>query len=251
MAASPRNKLLVAALLAVLGGFLNGSGAATAAEAARCTEDVVVDSDNFDGDYKKNNIQLKNVVISQCDIRVQAKSARANGLNIESAHWTFDGDVRIDVENRGNLRADQANVEFRNSQIAKLIITGSPAQFEQKRKDANDMARGHAQEIVYDVTGGTVRLANDAWLTYRSNDLKCARIMYDIRQELATCPGVPGSGQRATFTIPAKPRGGEGAAKPGDGSKGTTPAPATQPGTTAAPGSGAATPAPTPAPKAP
>ena len=250
MAASLPNRLTLAALLGVLGGFLNVSGAAPAGEASRCTEDVVVDSDNFDGDYKKNNIQLKNVVISQCDIRVQAKNARANGLNIESAHWTFDGDVRIDVENRGNLRADQANVEFRNSQISKLIITGSPAQFEQKRKDTEDMARGHAQEIVYDVTGGTVRLANDAWLTYRRNDLKCAQIMYDIRQELATCPGVPGSGQRAKFTIPAKPRAGDDAAKPADDSKGTA-TPPTPPGTTATPGTGTATPAPAPAPKAP
>jgi lipopolysaccharide assembly outer membrane protein LptD (OstA) len=137
MAAFPViNKLALAAVPIVLGTLLSVSGAARAADPTRCTEDVVIDSDNFDGDYKKNDIQLKNVVISQCDIRVQAKSARANGLNIESARWTFEGDVRIDVENRGNLRANHANVEFKDSQIAKLTIVGTTWHAGMRRKSS-------------------------------------------------------------------------------------------------------------------
>jgi lipopolysaccharide transport protein LptA len=211
--------------------------AVAAAESKPCTEDAVVKGDNLNADYKKNNIELRNVVISQCDVRVRANSARAKGLNTASAHWNFDGDVRIDVENRGNLRANEAEVEFRDSQIAKLIITGSPAEFEQKRKD-DAMARGHAQEIVYDVTGGTVRLATQAWLTDGRIDLKCAQIFYDIRQQSAKCPAQPGNNQRVEFTIPAVKR--KESDKPAEGEK----APASAPGT--------ATPsAPGPAPKAP
>lgn len=232
----------LAALLSVLGGWLVPSSAASAAETSRCTEDVVVNGDNVDANYKTNAIQLRNVVISQCDIRVQAKSARANGLNIESTRWVFDGDVRIDVENRGNLRANQAEVEFKDGQIARLNITGEPAEFEQKRKESDDMARGHAREIIYDVTQGTVRLASDAWLTYGGNDLRCPQIFYDIRQQAAKCPSQPGSGQRVQFTIPAnKPRAGE--QKPAEDSKESPKTPA--------PGPGTATPAPGTAPKAP
>jgi lipopolysaccharide transport protein LptA len=245
MAASPQNKpriiaawpcllagatpLRLAVCTAVLAGALGLSSKASAAETSRCTEDVVVNGDNVDANYKTNNIQLRNVVISQCDIRVQARSARANGLNIDSARWTFEGDVRIDVENRGNLRADQAEVEFRNSTIAKLTITGLPAEFEQKRKDSDAMARGHAQQIVYDVTGGTVSLANDAWLTDGRSDIKCPQILYDIRRQAAQCPSQPGATQRARIVIQAKPR--EAEAKPANGDTGgaANPTPGTPP----------------------
>jgi lipopolysaccharide export system protein LptA len=105
------------------------------------------------------------------------------------------------------------------------------------------MARGHAQEIVYDVTAGTVRLANDAWLTYGGNDLKCPQIFYDIRQQAARCPkqpgAEPGSGQ-VRFTIPANKTHSKEDAKPAEGKTDAPPAP-----------SGSASPAPTPAPKAP
>ena len=205
MAASPPSpgKLLAAALM-LLG--MGAPHAVAAAEGTSCTEPVRVKSDNIAADYKQNNVDLRNVDISQCDVRVRAKNARAKGLNTENAHWNFDGDVRIDVENRGNLRANEAEVEFRDNQISKLNITGTPAEFEQKRKD-DAMARGHAQEIEYDVTGGTVRLANNAWLTDGRIDLKCAQIFYDIRQQAAKCPAQPGSGQRVEFTIPSvKPK---------------------------------------------
>ncbi len=232
-------------LAAMLGAFSaswtpgGADAAAPAAEGRRCTEDTVVSGDNFAGDYRKNDVELRNVVISQCDIRVQAKKARAKGLNTENAHWNFDGDVRIDVENRGNLRANDAEVEFRDNQISKLTINGTPAEFEQKRKDSDAMARGHAQEIVYDVTGGTVRLASNAWLTDGRIDLKCAQIFYDIRQQAAKCPAQPGNEQRVQFTIPS----------PKSRNEGDKPAP-TDKAAPASPGS-STTPPPGPAPKAP
>jgi lipopolysaccharide transport protein LptA len=191
-------KWLVAALILLGMGAPRAFAAAAAAEGSGCTEPVHAKSDNIAADYRQNNVDLRNVDISQCDVRVRAKNARAKGLNTQNAHWNFDGDVRIDVENRGNLRANEAEVEFRDNQISKLNITGTPAEFEQKRKD-DAMARGHAQEIEYDVTGGTVRLANNAWLTDGRIDLKCAQIFYDIRQQSAKCPS---AGTRVEITIP-------------------------------------------------
>jgi lipopolysaccharide transport protein LptA len=220
MAASLPSLLESLAAVSLLG--LLAPGVVVAAEARRCTEETVVKSDDFNADYRKNDVALKNVTISQCDVRVQANNARAKGLNTENAHWNFDGDVRIDVENRGNLRANEAEVEFRDNQISKLNITGSPAEFEQKRKD-EAMARGHAEEIEYDVTAGTVRLASNAWLTDGRIDLRCAQIFYDIRQQAAKCPAQPGSGQRVEFTIPSlKPK--SESKKPDEGNKEAPPA---------------------------
>lgn len=198
--------------------------AATPAESTggtRCTEDIVVNGDGVDANYKTNNIQLRNVVISQCDIRVEAKHARANGLDFENTRWTFDGDVRIDVEKRGSLRSDLAEVDFRNSQISKATITGKPAQFEQKHADSDAMAHGRAGEIIYDVGAGTVKLSNDAWLKDGRTEIKGPQIIYDIRQQQFLSTSKPGATERVRITI--TPNGTtrvEGAPKPAsDGAK--------------------------------
>jgi lipopolysaccharide export system protein LptA len=143
-------------------------------------------------------------VISQCDIRLEAQHASATGLNFDNARWTFDGDVRVDVENRGSLRSDRAVVDFQNSQISKVTINGSPAEFEQRQNDTNMVARGRAGEIVYEVIAGTVRLANDAWLKYGTTEMKGSSLVYNIRQENVQGASQPGDSERVHIRISPK-----------------------------------------------
>lgn len=201
-----------------LGGLLASStvnAAAAAAPAAgggesKCTEPIDVKADSADLDYKSNTTQLKNVVISQCDIRVQAKRANATGVSFDNTRWIFEGDVHIDVEKRGNLRADRAIVDFANNQIARATITGSPAEFEQSRDDNLPVARGHAGEMVYDVGAGTVRFVNDAWLKYGTTEAHAASLVYNIRQENVQSLSQPGTGERVHIRItPTKPPEGK------------------------------------------
>ncbi|MEP7243191.1 MAG: lipopolysaccharide transport periplasmic protein LptA [Gammaproteobacteria bacterium] len=194
-------RLLARAALGVLAVLAVSSAAGAADAPRRCTEDIVVNGDGVDANYKTNKIQLRNVVISQCDIRVEAKQARANGLDFENTRWTFDGDVRIDVEKRGSLRSDVAEVDFRNSQISKATITGKPAQFEQKHTDSDMVATGRAGEIIYDVTAGTVKLSNDAWLKDGRTEIKGPQIVYDIRQQQFLSTSKPGATERVRITI--------------------------------------------------
>src|SRR2546421_12825166 len=126
---------------------------------------ISLDATSSEVDYKTNTVVFTDVVIAQGNIRVQGEHAHATGLNFENSRWTFDGKVRISAEQRGTLRSDQAIVEFRDNRIAKATITGSPAEFEQQRADSDQVARGHADEIVYDVGQGTVRLAKQAGLS--------------------------------------------------------------------------------------
>src|SRR5215472_8308256 len=126
---------------------------------------ITVDAASSEVDYRSNTVVFSQVVISQGAMRVQADHAHASGLNFANSRWTFEGHVRIDAEPRGSLRADQAVVEFKDNRIARATVTGKPAEFEQQRTDSQQIARGHANEIVYDVTEGTVRLSEDAWLT--------------------------------------------------------------------------------------
>ena len=113
---------------------------------------ITVDAASSEVDYRTNMVVFSQVVISQGAMRVQADHAHASGLNFANSRWTFDGHVRIDAEPRGSLRSDQAIVEFRDNRILRATANGKPAEFEQPRGDSQQMARGHADEIVYDVS---------------------------------------------------------------------------------------------------
>jgi lipopolysaccharide transport protein LptA len=162
-------------------------------------------------DGRTNTLVFSDVVISQGATRVQADHAHATGLNFANSRWTFEGKVRIDAEQHGNLRSDQAAIEFRDNRIARATITGKPAEFEQKRAGSDQIARGRAGEIVYDLNDGTVRLTNQAWLTDGQNEISGPLLVYNIREQRVQAAASPGTDQRVHITI--APRGTPGPGK--------------------------------------
>ena len=166
---------------------------------------VSVDAASSDFDYKTNTMVFSNVVISQGAMRVQAEHARATGLNFANSRWNFEGNVRIDGEQHGNLRSDQAVVEFRDNHIARATITGKPAEFEQQRANSEQIARGHADQISYDVNDGTVRLTDDAWLSDGQSEISGPLLVYNIREQHIQAAAGPdassGGDQRVHISI--------------------------------------------------
>src|SRR5215469_12615239 len=144
---------------------------------------VSVDAASSEIDARTNALVFRNVVISQGDMRVQAEHARATGLNFANSRWNFEGNVRIDAEQRGSLRSDQAVVEFRDNHIARATITGKPAEFQQRRANSDQIARGRADQILYDVNDGTVRLTDEAWLSDGQNEISGPLLVYNIREQ--------------------------------------------------------------------
>jgi lipopolysaccharide transport protein LptA len=172
---------------------------------------VSLDAASSEIDAKTNALVFKDVVISQGNMRVQAEHAHATGLNFANSRWDFEGNVRIDAEQHGNLHSDQAVVEFRDNHIARATISGKPAEFEQKR--ANDqVARGHADQILYDVNDGTVKLAQDAWLSDGQNEISGPLLVYNIREQhiqaVASPDAAAGSQQRVHISISPHAAGG-------------------------------------------
>jgi lipopolysaccharide transport protein LptA len=177
---------------------------------------ITLDAASSEVDYKTHTYTFEKVVISQGTMRVQADHARATGLDFANSHWTFDGHVHIDAEPRGNLRSDQAVVEFKDNRIARATVTGKPAEFEQRRAESQQLARGHADEIVYDVSDGTVRLANDAWLSDGQNEISGALLVYNINQQRVQAGSEAGTDQRVHITIaPQSVPSGKAKSEPG------------------------------------
>jgi lipopolysaccharide transport protein LptA len=165
-------------------------------------------------DGRTNTLVFSDVVISQGATRVQADHAHATGLNFANSRWTFEGKVRIDAEQHGNLRSDQAAIEFRDNRIARATITGKPAEFEQKRAGSDQIARGRAGEIVYDLNDGTVRLTNQAWLTDGQNEISGPLLVYNIREQRVQAAASPGTDQRVHITIAPRAVPGPGKTEP-------------------------------------
>jgi lipopolysaccharide export system protein LptA len=174
------------------------------------TEDqpINLDAASSEVDYKTNTVEFKDVVISQGDMRIQSDRAHATGLNFANSKWDFEGNVRIDAEQRGNLRSDSAVVEFRDNHILRATVTGKPANFEQKRIGSEQMARGHADKILYDVSDGSVRLTEDAWLSDGQSEISGPVLVYNIRAQKVQADTTPDNGQRVHIII--QPRGGPG-----------------------------------------
>jgi lipopolysaccharide transport protein LptA len=168
---------------------------------------ISLDAASSQVDYKTNTVVFKDVVISQGDTKVQADHAHATGLDFDNSRWTFEGNVRINAEQQGSLRSDQAVVEFRNNRISKATIQGSPAEFEQKRADSDQMARGHAREIVYDLNDGSIRLSKDAWLSDGHNEISGPQLVYNVREQALQAATKAGSGERVHIKIAPHPNG--------------------------------------------
>jgi lipopolysaccharide transport protein LptA len=178
-----------------------GAADAAAPPTPPSQQPINLDAASTEVDGRTNTLVFTDVVISQGATRVQAEHAHATGLNFANSRWTFDGKVRIDAEQHGNLRSDQATIEFRDNHIARATVTGKPAEFEQKRTDSEQLARGHAGEIVYDLSDGTVRLTDDAWLTDGQNEISSTLLVYSIREQRVQAAASPGTDQRVHITI--------------------------------------------------
>lgn len=164
--------------LAMLLGGAHAWGAALPC----ANQEIVVEAKPMEVDYRNNNAILRDVVITQCDMRIQAAEARVTGgLDFENSQWTISGDVRITAEG-GKLNSDKAVVSFRDNLISQATITGAPAQFEQQRDDGST-SRGRANTIDYETGKGTVSLITDAWLSDGRNEISGQKLVYNIRTQ--------------------------------------------------------------------
>ena len=175
----PATALLLVALL--------GCGAAAAQHDATAPIDLEAASSDFD--YRNNTLVFRRVKITQGELQVEAEEANATGLEFVNSQWTLRGNVRITMPD-GKLASDTATVSFRDNRIARAEIRGQPASFEQRLKDTNQLARGHADSIEYDVGKSTVQLSGDAWLSDGQNEIRGRKLIYDIAlQRVAANPG--------------------------------------------------------------
>jgi lipopolysaccharide transport protein LptA len=186
---------------------------AVAAPTPRDEQKIVLDAVPVNIDYRKNTASFRDVVITQGDTRIEAALAEvAGGLDFENGEWTVSGNVRIKAEG-GSLRSDKAVVQFRNNLISQATVSGSPAEFEQLRKDGTT-SRGHASTISYEPGSGTVRLRENAWLSSGCNELKGEQLVYNIKTQRVEGQPQSNASTPSRIIITIQPKGESGSPNP-------------------------------------
>jgi lipopolysaccharide transport protein LptA len=143
---------------------------------------IKLEAASSDFDYRNNSLLFKRVTITQGGLVVTAQQASATGLEFENSEWRLEGDVRITVPG-GHLASSEARVLFRNNAIVRASIKGTPAAFEQRLREGDQVARGEAGAIDYNVQESTVRLTGDAWLSDGQNEIRGNTLVYDVGRE--------------------------------------------------------------------
>ena len=147
-------------------------------------------ADTVSVDYQNHHVVLRGEVrIVQGDVSVVADQAEATGLDAQDSLWVFTGKVHVHAEGQGELRSDRATVQFTHSNVAQVVVTGAPAEFEQAGIQGGGQARGHAGNIDYDVPAGIVKLSGDAWLSDGRSEISYPLITYNVREKSLQADG--------------------------------------------------------------
>ncbi len=150
--------------------------------------------------YKAQTGVFQNIKISQGKVTVFADRARAIGIGEPNGQWTLVGKVRVHAPPHGNLSSDKAVVEVHNQRITEVTVSGNPAHFSQDGQAPRRLTEGHADQIVYDVTAGTVELNRDAWLSDGRNQISGPQIRYNILKDRIEASSA-GPGKRVHISI--------------------------------------------------
>ncbi len=168
-----RLKRLAASVLAAAAA----SGAA-AQEREQLPVQVLASSSDFD--YQNGVLKFDAITITQGEIRITAEHAVASGLEFEDSSWEFSGNVRISMPESA-IASETARVRFAGGEIQSAAVTGTPATFEQHRKEEH--AQGRANRIDYDMKLGAVELTGDAWLSDGKTEVTGATLVYSTTNQ--------------------------------------------------------------------
>ena len=172
---------------------------------------IALDAQSSELDLRNNNVLFRKVHIAQGATTVTADQGQATkqagGLNFDDSLWIFRGNVKITM-NDGQLSSDDAEINFAKKSLAKAVVNGKPAAFEQRVAKTGKVAHGHADTIDYDARKGVVRLSKNAWLSDGQTEIRGEALRYDVLGQSIVAEGAEQGSQRVHIIItppPSKP----------------------------------------------
>ncbi len=133
-------------------------------------------------DDTTNTADFTTISVTQGSTRITAERAQATDIESKNSRWIFTGRVVITSERRGSLWADKVILEYRGGALDRILATGAPVRFEQRRTDSEQADHGQADEITYEAKQETVRLRGHPHISAGSGlEMSAPMFLYHVR----------------------------------------------------------------------
>jgi lipopolysaccharide transport protein LptA len=196
---------MAASILRTFALFACALSTAPAIAAAQVEQQTItLDAQSSELDAKNNNLLFRKVRIAQGTMAVTADQAQATGLDFENSHWVFRGNVKITMD-QGQLSSDEAEITFAKKLLAKALVNGKPAVFEQHVAKTGKLAKGHADTIDYDVAKGVVHFSKNAWLSDGDREILGESLKYNLLAQTILAEASEQGSQRVHIIITPPP----------------------------------------------
>jgi lipopolysaccharide export system protein LptA len=167
---------------------------------------ISLDAESTDYDGKNSMLLFRGLRLTQGSIGVVADIGRASQLDFEQATWQFSGNVRIDVEG-GHIECDDADLEFNNHVLTLATIEGSPATFEMRRPNSEEVTYAEAEQLRYNLADGIVTFAGNAKITEGGNQIASNSLVYNIVERRINAQSTGDGEDRVKITYTPPPAG--------------------------------------------
>ena len=169
---------------------------------------ISLDAESTDFDGKNSMLLFRGLRLTQGNIGVVADEGRASKLDFEESTWQFAGNVRIDVEG-GHIECEAADLEFRDHILTLATIEGSPATFEMRRPDSEDVTYAEAEQLRYNLASGVVTFAGNAKITESGNQIASNTLIYNIVERRINAQSTGDGDDRVKITYTPPPASGD------------------------------------------
>lgn len=160
---------------------------------------ISLDAESTDYDGKNSMLTFKGLRLTQGNIGVVADEGRATKLDFENSDWHFSGNVVIDTEN-GRIECDTADLHFSDHQLQVATIAGSPATFEMRRPESDEITHAQAGRVKYNFTDGIVEFSDNAIITEGGNQISSNYLVYNIGEQRISAQSAGADGERVKMT---------------------------------------------------
>lgn len=142
--------------------------------------DIDAESTSFDG--KTSMIVFTGLRLSQGRIGIEADEGRATNTEGADGSWLFTGNVTIDIEN-GRIKCESARLTFKQYELKKALVTGSPATFDLRRPGSEEATHAEAGRLSYDVVEGIIEFSEQATINEGGNQISSNFLVYNIAEQ--------------------------------------------------------------------
>lgn len=153
-----------------------------AAQASDLRLPISLDADSTNYDGKSSMLVFHGLRLSQGSIGIEADEGRATKLDFQDSVWRFKGNVVIDVDN-GHIECESADLKFADHKLMVATIYGEPATFEMHRQGSDEVTRGEAERLVYNLDTRIIEFSGNAMFAESGNQISSRFIAYNIAEQ--------------------------------------------------------------------